>query len=277
MKQSRVLPVLRMLPTPKLIPHEDADPRRVEKLSRRIREEGLLKNPPIVAEIPGSDGYVVLDGANRVMAFKWLKIPHMVVQVVNYEDPDLILDTWYHVVSGLDRKDFEAEILAVDDLRLLESTLAEARRALDNNKAIAYIVYKDGVRIIECPEDDQRSHEILVEIVNAYKGRADIFRASNDNWEIQEPYYPQITALVVFPRYHPKDILHCAQNGYKVPSGITRHIIPARALNINIPLDILESNLSLDEKRQWLHDWLMERMASNAIRYYAESTFSFNE
>ncbi len=26
-----------------------------------------------------------------------------------------------------------------------------------------------------------------------------------------------------------------------------------------------------------LHDWLMERMAANAIRYYAESTFSFDE
>jgi len=35
--------------------------------------------------------------------------------------------------------------------------------------------------------------------------------------------------------------------------------------------------LDLERKRAWLEDWLMERMAANAIRYYAESTFSFDE
>ena len=86
-----------------------------------------------------------------------------------------------------------------------------------------------------------------------------------------------ITALVIFPRYRPQDIFYIAQNGFKVPTGITRHIIPARALNINIPLDVLDSDRSYEDKRQWLKEWLMERMSSNAIRYYAESTFSFNE
>jgi len=67
------------------------------------------------------------------------------------------------------------------------------------------------------------------------------------------------------------------QDGARVPSGITRHIIPQRALNINIPLDVLAAGWGLERKRGWLHDWLMERMAANAIRYYAESTFSFDE
>jgi len=277
MKQSAVLPDLQLIATERLIPHEEVDPRRVERLSFRIREEGMLKNPPIVSEIPDSDKYVVLDGANRVMAFKLLKIPHMVVQLVSYSDPDLMLDTWYHVVSGMELSEFEEAILSIGDTCLQESTLAEARQALDMNKALAYIVSENNVRILSCPEEMKKSREILVKIVNTYKGRADIFRASNDMWEKQKPYYPNITALVIFPRYRPQDILYCAQNGYKVPTGITRHIIPARALNINIPLDILEKGLSTEEKRQWLHDWIMERMASNAIRYYAESTFSFNE
>jgi len=68
MKDSTKLPDLRMLATESLLPHEDSDPRRVEKLSQRIKEEGRLKNPPIVSQIPGSDNYVILDGANRVMA-----------------------------------------------------------------------------------------------------------------------------------------------------------------------------------------------------------------
>jgi hypothetical protein len=40
---------------------------------------------------------------------------------------------------------------------------------------------------------------------------------------------------------------------------------------------VLQSNWTLERKREWLHDWLMTRMSANAIRFYAESTFSFNE
>lgn len=277
MKQSKVLPDIRMLPTKLLLTHEEADPKRVEKLSQRIREEGILKNPPVVAQLPDSSNYVVLDGANRVMAFYALEIPHIVAQLVSYDDPGLVLDTWYHVVSGLELNEFDEAIMSVGDVCLQESNLAEARRALEMGQALAYIVSETSVRIVFCPDGRNETREILVDIVNTYKGRADIYRASNDVWDKQKPYYPDITALVIFPRYRPQDIYYLAQNGYKVPTGITRHIIPARALNINIPLDILESDRSYEDKRQWLKEWLMERMSSNAIRYYAESTFSFNE
>jgi hypothetical protein len=68
-----------------------------------------------------------------------------------------------------------------------------------------------------------------------------------------------------------------AANGDHIPSGITRHIIPNRALHINIPVVVLQADWTLQEKEDWLHNWLMERMAANAIRYYSESTFSFDE
>ena len=149
---------------------------------------------------------------------------------------------------------------------------------METNQAAAYIVCESGVRKAISPEGRRLDDiHLLNDIVRSYRGKADIFRASNDVWEIQKPFYPGITALVVFPRYSPADILHTVRNGDKVPSGITRHLIPHRALNINIPLDVLGADWDLDRKREWLDDWLMERMAANTIRYYAESTFSFDE
>jgi len=59
MRDSTELPDLRMLPSVLLATHEDCDPRRVEKLSQRLRQEGLFKHPPVVAEIPDTDLYVV--------------------------------------------------------------------------------------------------------------------------------------------------------------------------------------------------------------------------
>ena len=54
-------------------------------------------------------------------------------------------------------------------------------------------------------------------------------------------------------------------------------MIPNRALNINIPLDVLAADWDIERKHQWLQDWEIKRMAANAIRYYVEPTFSFTE
>ena len=278
MKDSTVLPDLRVLCTADLVPHEEFDPRRIDKLSRRIIEEGILKNPPVVAEMPGSTQYVVLDGANRVISFQDLGIPHIVAQLVSYVEPNVVLDTWYHVVSGMSLEEFELALTQMGGMQLQACSLSEARQSLERSLAIAYIVCESGVRKVLHPGMTSVSDlHLLIDLVKVYKGQADIFRASNDIWEIQKPYYPDITALVIFRRYRPEDILHATLNGYRVPSGITRHIIANRALNINIPLGVLQSNWTLERKREWLHDWLMARMSANAIRFYAESTFSFNE
>jgi hypothetical protein len=277
MQDSNALPDLRVLPSDWIIPHEEIDPRRVERLASRLRVDRRLKNPPIVTAVPDSDHYVVLDGANRSMALKQLGASHIIAQVVHYGQPGLILDTWYHVVSGMRAGDFEAALEQIDGLRLLSVTLDQAREALATNKAAAYIVSADQVRII-CPRaEGERDLPLLKEIVNTYRGKAEIHRASNDDWSLQAPYYPHITALVIFPELRPVDILTAARNGEGIPSGITRHLIPNRALNTYFDIEVMLADWSLESKQQWLKEWMMERMASNAIRFYAESTFSFDE
>jgi len=278
MQDSKALPDLRVLPTPALLTHENADPRRVERLSRRILENGVLKNPPIVAAIPDTERFVVLDGANRTTAFAHVGIPHIVAQVVSYDDPGVTVDAWYHVVSGMALDAFERALDDLEDLHLEPCSQEEARRSLQAGETVAYIVCADGVhKVCESNANNIPPMRLLNDIANTYKGQADIFRASNDVWEIQKPFYPDITALVIFPRLRPQEIMAAAQSEHKIPSGITRHVIPARALNINFPVGILMAGWSLERKREWLSEWLMERMAANAIRYYAESTFTFNE
>lgn len=277
MQNSTTLPDLQVLPVSRLKPHEDHDPRRVERLSRRLLEEGLLKHPPVVTSLPARGEFVVLDGANRSLAFALAGIPHIVAQVVNYSDPGVVLDTWHHVVSGMELEAFEKALYEIGGMVLQTGSLEQARTALISEEAMAYIICESGVRMVCPPPGRPRDLRALTGLVNSYRGKAEIFRASNDIWEIQKPYYPDITALVIFPRLKPADILHAASNDYKVPSGITRHIIPARALNINIPIGILMADWSYERKCEWLHNWLLERMAANAIRFYAESTFTFNE
>ena len=93
----QALPDLRIVPRDAVHLHEDADPVRVERLSQRLRRDGVLRNPPAAAALPGG-GFVVLDGANRTSALARLGIPVLPLQVVEYDDPGVQLDVWRHLI-----------------------------------------------------------------------------------------------------------------------------------------------------------------------------------
>src|SRR5207247_5720723 len=88
-KSAGDLPNLVILRVADLVPHEQADPRRVERLSARLRQDGLLKNPVIAAPIPGTEQAVVLDGANRTAALQTIGVRDAMAQLVDYHDPGL--------------------------------------------------------------------------------------------------------------------------------------------------------------------------------------------
>jgi len=278
MQNSFALPVLEMLPVGLLAPHEDYDPRRVERLAVRLTEEAQLKNPPVVAEIPDTGRFVVLDGANRVMAFQFLEIPHIVAQIVSYDDPAVTLETWHHVVCGIDWQLLLSELEQIEGLEIQPCSQRSGRKAVADGSAAAYML-NDQVtfKLVYSADPQPEPMRMLHAIVHTYRGKSDIIRASNDIWEIQKPCYPDISMLVVFRRLNPRDILEAGKNGVKIPSGLTRHVIQTRALNIDIPMSVLSADLTLECKRQWLENWWKEKLSTNSIRYYAESTFSFNE
>jgi hypothetical protein len=275
---SKVLPKLQLFAVEALYPHEDYDNNRVRKLSIRLKEDGFLKNPPIVSEVPESDRYVILDGANRVTAFQQAGIPHIVAQMVSYDDPGVALETWNHVICGLEWAAFSRELAGIPGLTLKVCTQEEARREIETREAVAYMINDQGsIALKPTPGSGSSRMKLLSAIVGTYRGKADIIRASNDLWEIQKPCYEDITTLLVFARLKPEDVLQAGRDGERIPSGLTRHVIPGRAVNINIPMQILWADWTLERKRGWLDEWWTKQLANNSIRYYAETTFSFNE
>jgi hypothetical protein len=272
------LPDLRILPIEHLLLHEQHDVQRSEPLAMRLKADEALRNPPIVASIPGEPRFVVLDGANRVTALMSMDIPHVVAQVVDYEDEDLILDTWYHLVSDLPREDFHRTIDRLSGVSLTSSDLIGARAELARREALAYIVYPDGdVFTVQVEGDLHQRTARLNDIVDIYKSRGKIYRANTDHVEKLLPYYDAVTVLVVFPRFQPAEIIELARVGARLPAGITRHVIPRRALRLNFPLSVLRDDWPLVEKNGYLRDWLKGKMANKQARFYQESTFLFDE
>ena len=274
------LPNLRFVPVDALIPHEQHDPHRSGPLSGRLREQGVLRNPPIVTPLPPDDQrFVVLDGANRATAALEAGLPHIVVQVVRYEDPSLRLTTWHHALSELPPAELERALGAIEGLASLETDLRHARAVLARREAIAFIALPDQRAItLHVGGELHQRNAVLNTVVDAYRARARLYRVASDSLDDARIEHPDVTAVVVFPHYEPEEVLELATGGARLPAGITRHVIPWRALRLNVPLERLaDAGQSLAAKNLWLEEWLREKTHQRQVRFYQESTVLFDE
>ena len=67
-----------------------------------------------------------------------------------------------------------------------------------------------------------------------------------------------------------REILESAINYKLLPAGVTRFLITNRVIGINIPLNILFSNKSLNQKNKWLNETITEKYHQNKVRHYTE-------
>jgi hypothetical protein len=274
------IPQLLILPAEALVLHEEVDARRVEPLVERLRTDGILKNPPIAAPVDGPPGgqgrYVILDGANRTAALWKLGLPHHLIQAVDYREVDL--DTWGHLVTGIPQAAF-TESLARAGLDLEPTSREEARARLASRQIAASVTSPDG-QVLAVPGGGSLAGEsrALRRLTSVYDGRSVIHRVKTDRMADLLPYYDDVTALIRFPRYTPEDIMGLADDGHKLPAGITRHVIHGRALRVNLPLSLLmDAGQPTEAKNQWLRNWIKHKLACREIRYYQEATFLFDE
>lgn len=266
------LPDLRIVSARDVSLHEDADPVRVERLVARMRGDGVLRHPPVAAAPPGA-GYVVLDGANRTSALAAIGAPVVPLQVVDYTDPAIRLEVWRHLI--IEPMDVVAAVQAAG-LSVERASRDDAARALDERRIACYIVtdhHTFGVTL----SPSRPLAATLSLAVGAYKGAARIYRVPTEDFDALAREYGEVSAVIVFPRLDKRDILEIAGSPVKLPTGITRHLIPGRALRLNLPLDALTSAGALEQKNRALRDLIRQRLLNNAVRYYPEGAYLFDE
>ena len=275
-------PDLRLVRLDHLVEHEFNDVHRTAPLAERLRAEGLLKNPPIVAELDDdSDRYVVLDGANRTLALTHLGYAHALVQVVRYEPPAVTLTTWHHLITGIDPAAFIAALGGVPGVDLLKIDRLHARAGLARRELLLYVVGVDEQVYAARPHMPGLSvHEqnrLLNALVDTYRTGGQLHRLLTDNLKEAVRLYPDASGLVIFPNYDAAEVVALARDGELLPAGLTRHLIQGRALRANYPLSELASGDSLDVKNGRLQAWLSRKLSSKEVRFYGETTYSFDE
>jgi hypothetical protein len=272
------LPTLKILPLDRVILHEDHDRQRTQPLVAKLRAQGILRNPPIVMPLTDNSGrFMVLDGANRVTSLREMEFPHIVAQVVEASYPHVNLQTWNHVVWGIStntimraiRKIIGIELVKVNSKYSLEAPMyTPLQMRLADGR---FYILK------EAPSDLATHINTLHQIVNTYKTRASLDRTSQTLIDSFKKVYPDLTALLIFPRFKIKTVLKLAGQDIVLPTGITRFTVSPRALHLNYPLHELSSGRPIEYKEAYLQHWVEERVKNKGVRHYAEATFLFDE
>ena len=274
------LPRLEFLPIATLVIHEWHDDQRTPPLIERIRESGLFRNPPIVAPLPdGSGRYMVLDGSNRFTALRQMGYRDILVQVVRPDDPGVRLQNWNHVVWELPSEQFLQGIRVIPGVELVPTTDKSQLLELLGDCGLALIETPGGDNFSLCTEaeDLHTRVDILNQLVSSYITAGHLDRTSVREVNMLADIYPNLTGLVIFPHFDVDEVLDLAAASCLLPAGITRFTIAPRALHINYPLSELESDRPLEVKNAALQRWIQERIARKGVRFYAESTFLFDE
>jgi hypothetical protein len=277
------LPDLRFVPVDAIYPHEWHDEQRSKPLVARLKESGILSNPPIVTQV--GDGhrveprFVVLDGANRSTAAKTAGWPHIVVQVVRYETPAVTLHTWYHALTADAHEVLESGLAAIPGLTASRETRLHARAMLARREALAAVMLGDDDALVLAGGRSLRERNTLLNaVVHVYQDRVPYVRVATDSLAHARQEHPEISALVVFPRYDPAEVIELAGSGEHLPAGITRHLIQWRALRLNIPIAMFEdATQTLEQKNNWLREWTEQRLLRRHVRFYEEPTVLFDE
>ena len=281
---------LRIVPLDRILLHEAHDAKRVERVMAAMRQDGYLRNPIIVTERQGH--YVQLDGATRSMALGEMGVPCALVQIVSYEDPEVSLSSWNHVLVDFPAQRLWAEIGAMEGLSCAPCDPAQIGPALQarnapapvrpedsgNHQALLGIISREGEGLLVSVEGELKGQlGQLSSVVAVYRGQAEVRRVADLELGGLISQHPDLSAVVGFAQLEPEDVFHCAFNRAKLPMGITRHLVGGRALGVDVPLEVLADDRPLEAKNAWLEQMVLERIRRHKVRVYQEPVIVFDD
>ncbi len=267
------IPVMEVLSVRDIRFHEEVDLARVAALIERLSTDGVLRNPPIVARLPGR-ARLLLDGANRIEALSRMGIRHALVQTEEFGDPALDLSHWNHVIRAR-----EAAAIVEDPPANTRIQLPAPRQETPGGGPICRLVLPGGDEtVFLAPSEPSKRAAALRDLCARYTHpRARLARIPHGDLNQVRSAYPGFGGLLEYAGISKEEVLAIAEAGERLPSGITRFLVPRRVLGFNLPLSFLEMNLPLDEKRRRLEDLVAGRFDSGRVRYYAEPAFVFDD
>jgi hypothetical protein len=270
-----------------LFRHEAIIPRIANKLILEFKNLASLQNPIIVDE-----NHVVLDGNHRAHAFNVLKFKFIPVCKIDYFNDCTRLRYWFRLLGNVENfeviqqtiEEFGGIFEPINNRVDLKTCLSENCLAFGVQRADTYAIARfsdkycvDPVaayQVIQDIQDTLAAQGVSLAYVPCKTVHKDEFCKAMKPDELVI-WTPQIT----------KEMVVGAARQHKVfAPKTTRHVIPVRPLNVNVPGYWFTENVSLKEINRRFDKFLekkkMRKFSAGMVldgRYYEEELVVFYE
>jgi len=261
--------------------HEETIPDILDQLAQSIKKDGCLKHPVIVDD----KTHVVLDGMHRVAALEKLGYARIPVCLVDYENPTITVGCWYRTIKGIKALEHVIsrpyqtgltleEVNEVDDEKLGVLPVAAAIKSLEKSFFVCspFRNLKEAYDVIKRIEERLKRSGFEV----AYETELDALSKLREQ---------DVDAVLLTPKLTKSAIISTALSGSVFSYKATRHVIPARPLDLDVPLNLLKDSKKPleevnEELRQMLQKRRLRRVAAGSVikgRRYEEDLYLFEE
>jgi len=276
---------LEIVPVASLISHEEVLPASANRLILEFKNLASLQNPIIVDE-----NHIVLDGNHRVHAFRTLNFNFIPVCKIDYFNRRTKLRFWFRILGNLEDRHRVREIIeSLGGILHTQPDPFTLKKTMETKCLACGLQYPDECILVDFPETE------ICDAVDAYN----IIQMIQDNLTAQGvslDYIPCNAAqedsfpsqlkpdqMVLWtPQISKQMVVDCAKKKKVFAPKSTRHVIPVRPLNVNVPGQWFRENLTLEEINQnfttFLKEKRMKRFSPGMVldgRYYEEELIVF--
>jgi hypothetical protein len=276
---------LEVVPVETLRPHEATLPHVIDILILEFKNWANLQSPIIVDE-----NHIVLDGNHRAHAFKKLGFRYILVCMIDYLNDHTGLRYWFRLLGNV--KGFDMLRKIIEDLggRFQEVTdRGSLQDTLECNRLCCGVQHGDIFASVSFEE------EVVYDSVSAYEVLEEIqIRLIREGIELK--YIPcqyvqsqhfceelkKDEMIIWTPQITKEMVVEAAKEKKLFAPKTTRHLIPARPLNVDLPTRWLSEDISREQINERVSRFLsakqVKRFGPGQVidgRYYEEELFVF--
>jgi len=263
----------------KLYIHEETIAEIVERLSDEIERDAHVKHPVIVDK----ETLVVLDGMHRVAALQHLGCKLIPVCTVDYNNPNITVGSWFRVV-GDDQEKSEDLREKVEELGYSLQEIADSeleRKICDGEIMLGIVTSRKCYGILGKIESVKETYEHIKRLEANLKNVGYKISYETESDSVNKVKSGEALAAIIAPRITKRDVVTNALKGEVFVHKSTRHVIPARPLFVNVPLNWLEMNS--EEANKLLFEYLSKKKlrrlprGQTLDRRYEEELYVFSD
>jgi len=263
----------------KLYIHEETIAEIVERLSDEIERDAHVKHPVIVDK----ETLVVLDGMHRVAALQHLGCKLIPVCTVDYNNPNITVGSWFRVV-GNDHEKGEDLREKVEELGYILQEIADSeleRKICDGEIMLGIVTSRKCYGILGKTESVKETYEHVKRLEENLKNVGYKIGYETESDSINKVKSGEALAAIIAPRITKRDVVANALKGEVFVHKSTRHVIPARPLFVNVPLNWLDMNS--EEANKLLFKYLSKKKlrrlprGQTLDRRYEEELYVFSD